>query len=73
MEYEYSGPGRASCCGEACFSAAGARKVACRDVGRLQWKPQPVDFPGGGNPFGVCGYGGLPPPSFLLSRVTWTG
>ena len=27
-EYEYSGPGRVSCCGEASFSAAGARKVA---------------------------------------------
>ena len=37
-EYEYSGPRRVSC-GETCFSAAGARKVACRDVGRTRWEP----------------------------------
>ena len=52
-EYEYSGSGRVSCCREACFSAAGARNVACRDVGRTQWEPQPVHFPGGGNHAGV--------------------
>ena len=72
-EYEYSVPGRVSCCREACCSTAGAWKVACRDVGRTQWEPQPADFPGGGNHVGVCGYGDSPSPSFLLFRVTWTG
>ena len=53
--------------------AAATRKVACRDVGRTEWEPQPADFPGGGNHAGVCGYGDSPSPSSLLSRVTWTG
>ena len=70
---KHSVPGWVSCCREACFSTARARKVACRDVGRTQWEPQPADFPGGGNHVGVCGYGGLPSPSSLLSRVTWAG
>ena len=56
-----------SCCGEACFSTAGARKVACRDVGRMQWEPQPADFPGDGNHVGVFGYGDSPSPPFFSS------
>ena len=71
-EYEYLVPGRVSCCREASVFA-GTRKVACRDVGRTQWEPQRVDFPGGGNHAGVCGYGDVPSPSSLLFRVTWTG
>ena len=70
-EYEYSVPGRVSCCREACFSAAGTRKVACRDVGRTSWEPQPANFLGGGNQAGVCGYGGSPSPSSLRFRATW--
>ena len=70
-EYEYSVPGQVSCCREACFFAAGTRNVACRDVGRTRWEPQPADFQGGGNHAGVCGHGDPPSPSSLLFRVTW--
>ena len=34
-------------------------------------KPQPVDFPGGGNHAEVFGHGDSPSPSSLLFRVTW--
>ena len=62
VEYEYSAWGWVSCCGEPCFSTAGAWKIACRGVGRPFTETGPEDFPAGGNRSGVCWHGGL---SFL--------
>ena len=62
--------GLASCCEGACSFAAGVRKLAWRGVSRLQRKPQPEDFPGGGKGSGVCCHGG--PGSDVRNMLRWS-
>ena len=64
----YSGSGLVSCCRQACFSTAGARKFACRDVGQVAMRTPACRFPRWWKSCrGVCGYGDLPSP--ILSSL----
>ena len=56
-----------------CFSSAGVRKGAWRDVGRSQRKPQPGDFPGSGNRTWGVRYVPVPPPPFFAPVLPGPG